>query len=69
MDGVLHIFKNGYRKLHTTRSWDFIGLTQMSRRNLKMESDIIVGLLDTGNYLLKAHLCLIIYINNYFSFR
>jgi hypothetical protein len=49
MNGVVNIFKNGHRELHTTRSWDFIGLNKMVRRNLKMERDIIVGLLDTGD--------------------
>ncbi|KAK9273795.1 hypothetical protein L1049_018605 [Liquidambar formosana] len=48
MDGVLSVFPNQYRKLHTTKSWDFIGLPQTARRNLKMESKIVVGLLDTG---------------------
>ncbi|CAK9145792.1 unnamed protein product [Ilex paraguariensis] len=48
MDGVLSVFPNQYRKLHTTKSWEFVGLTQTARRNLKVESNIIVGLLDTG---------------------
>ncbi|KAM1400547.1 hypothetical protein ACFX2I_027565 [Malus domestica] len=48
MDEVLSVIPNRYHKLHTTRSWDFIGLPQKARRNLKTESDIIVGLLDTG---------------------
>ncbi|KAL3829609.1 hypothetical protein ACJIZ3_018411 [Penstemon smallii] len=47
-DEVLSIFPNQYRKLHTTKSWEFIGLTPDSERNLKVESNIIVGLLDTG---------------------
>ncbi|KAM7508718.1 hypothetical protein LguiA_019171 [Lonicera macranthoides] len=48
MDGVLNIIKNGRRKLHTTRSWDFIGFPLTARRNLKIERDVIVGVLDTG---------------------
>ncbi|KAF7138973.1 hypothetical protein RHSIM_Rhsim07G0022800 [Rhododendron simsii] len=48
MDGVLSVFPNQYHKLHTTKSWDFIGLPQKARRNVKRESNIIVGLLDTG---------------------
>ncbi|PIN00203.1 Cucumisin [Handroanthus impetiginosus] len=48
MDEVLSVFPNQYRKLHTTRSWEFIGLKPDSKRNLKLESDIIVGLFDTG---------------------
>ncbi|XP_028093035.1 subtilisin-like protease SBT4.14 isoform X2 [Camellia sinensis] len=48
MEGVLSVFRNRYHKLHTTKSWDFIGLPNTARRKLKMESNIIVGLLDTG---------------------
>lgn len=48
MDGVLSVFPNRHHKLHTTKSWDFIGLPQTARRNVKRESNIIVGLLDTG---------------------
>lgn len=48
MEEVVSVIPNGYRKLHTTRSWDFIGLPVTARRRLKLESDIIVGLLDTG---------------------
>lgn len=48
MDRVLSVFPNRYHKLHTTRSWDFIGLPLQAKRQLKTESDIVVGLLDTG---------------------
>ncbi|XP_022859412.1 subtilisin-like protease SBT4.14 [Olea europaea var. sylvestris] len=48
MDEVLSIFANRYHKLHTTKSWEFIGLNPSARRNFKTESNIIVGLLDTG---------------------
>ncbi|RDY04372.1 Subtilisin-like protease SBT4.14, partial [Mucuna pruriens] len=48
MDEVVSVFPNQYRKLHTTRSWDFIGLPLTAKRKLKLESDIIVALLDTG---------------------
>ncbi|XP_031285387.1 subtilisin-like protease SBT4.14 [Pistacia vera] len=48
MDQVLSVYPNQYHKLHTTKSWDFIGLPQTARRNLKVESNIIVGLLDSG---------------------
>lgn len=47
MDGVQSVILNQYRRLHTTRSWDFIGLPQTARRK-KCESDIIVGVMDTG---------------------
>ncbi|KAJ9680826.1 hypothetical protein PVL29_019979 [Vitis rotundifolia] len=48
MEGVVSVFPNRHHKLHTTRSWDFIGLTQTARRQLKQESNIIVGVLDSG---------------------
>ncbi|KAJ0113535.1 hypothetical protein Patl1_00330 [Pistacia atlantica] len=48
MDQVLSVYQNRYHKLHTTKSWDFIGLPLTAKRNLKVESNIIVGLLDTG---------------------
>nr|GMD34774.1 subtilisin-like protease SBT4.14 [Ipomoea batatas] len=45
---VASVIPNRYHKLHTTRSWEFIGLPPTARRNLKAESNIIVGVLDTG---------------------
>ncbi|XP_059634064.1 subtilisin-like protease SBT4.14 isoform X1 [Cornus florida] len=48
MDEVHAVFKNQYQKLLTTRSWDFLGFPQTIRRNLKMERDIIIGVLDSG---------------------
>ncbi|CAM8933442.1 unnamed protein product [Rhodiola kirilowii] len=47
--GVVSVFPSTQRKLHTTRSWDFVGLPlDVSHRNSKAESDIIVAVLDTG---------------------
>jgi hypothetical protein len=43
-------------EIHTTRSWDFMGLRlhkqmeQSSQRHLKFGDDVIVGVLDTGIY-------------------
>ncbi|XP_022769698.1 subtilisin-like protease SBT4.14 isoform X3 [Durio zibethinus] len=48
LDEVASVFPNRYHKVHTTKSWDFIGLPLTARRNLKLERNIIVGLLDTG---------------------
>ncbi|PSR93152.1 Cucumisin like [Actinidia chinensis var. chinensis] len=48
MEGVVSVFPNGKKKLHTTRSWDFMGFPQGVRRAAGLESDIIVGMLDTG---------------------
>ncbi|CAA2979193.1 cucumisin-like [Olea europaea subsp. europaea] len=47
MDTVVSIFPNTKKQLHTTRSWDFMGFPQDVERT-KMESDVIVGILDTG---------------------
>ncbi|KAL6327040.1 hypothetical protein AAG906_013524 [Vitis piasezkii] len=47
MDGVVSVFPNGMKKLLTTRSWDFIGFPMEANRTTT-ESDIIVGMLDTG---------------------
>ncbi|KAK3445466.1 hypothetical protein EUGRSUZ_A01616 [Eucalyptus grandis] len=50
-DVVMSVFANKKRKLHTTRSWDFLGMPETSgSRNSKVESDIIIGILDTGIY-------------------
>ncbi|KAG5060111.1 hypothetical protein JHK87_001140 [Glycine soja] len=48
MDEVLLVFQNQYCQLHTTRSWNFIGLPTIAKRRLKSNSDIIVALFDTG---------------------
>ncbi|TYK25239.1 subtilisin-like protease SBT4.14 [Cucumis melo var. makuwa] len=46
---MVSVFRSKTRKLHTTRSWDFLGLSEAaSRRNAAAESNVIVGLLDSG---------------------
>ncbi|XP_058762395.1 cucumisin-like [Vicia villosa] len=47
MEDVVSVFPNKKNRLHTTKSWDFIGLPQNIKRP-SLESDIIVGVLDTG---------------------
>ncbi|KAL3510422.1 hypothetical protein ACH5RR_029823 [Cinchona calisaya] len=47
-DDVVSIFPSKSLQLHTTASWDFIGLPQIVSRNLEIESDIIIGVFDTG---------------------
>ncbi|KAL8093530.1 hypothetical protein AgCh_035415 [Apium graveolens] len=47
MKGVVSVFPSTKKQLHTTRSWDFIGFPQEVVR-ASLESDIIVGMLDTG---------------------
>ncbi|KAJ4831980.1 hypothetical protein Tsubulata_026868, partial [Turnera subulata] len=49
-DSLLHSFKrtfNGKNQLHTTRSWDFLGVPLKAERT-NLESNIIVGMLDSG---------------------
>ncbi|KAJ6325174.1 hypothetical protein OIU76_012290 [Salix suchowensis] len=47
MSSVVSVFPNRKKKLHTTRSWDFMGFPQEVQRT-NVESNIIVGMLDTG---------------------
>ncbi|KAK7372435.1 hypothetical protein VNO80_05813 [Phaseolus coccineus] len=47
MENVVSVFLNGKNRLHTTRSWNFLGLPQNTNR-ATTESDIIVGVIDTG---------------------
>ncbi|XP_024926977.2 subtilisin-like protease SBT4.8 isoform X2 [Ziziphus jujuba] len=48
MKGVVSVFPNSNLKLQTTRSWDFIGLNSKTKRNTTAESDVIIGVLDSG---------------------
>lgn len=52
MEGIVSVIPNRRLKLHTTRSWDFMGLT-LSKGQLgaSVEGDVVIGLLDTGIYL------------------
>ncbi|CAM0149939.1 unnamed protein product [Urochloa decumbens] len=53
-EGVISVFRSRILELHTTRSWDFMGLNlhtqteQSSEMHLKFGADVIVGVLDTG---------------------
>lgn len=47
-DGVVSVLPNTILKLHTTKSWDFMGVTIGGTLRLPTEADVIVGLLDTG---------------------
>lgn len=51
MDGVVSIFPNNLRHLQTTRSWDFLGLSETIKRKPTVESDVIIELLDAGIWL------------------
>ncbi|KAB5535053.1 hypothetical protein DKX38_018139 [Salix brachista] len=51
--GVVQVIPNGIHKLHTTRSWEFIGLNQHhSPQNLLQQSNMgqgtIIGVIDSG---------------------
>ncbi|KAI9122062.1 hypothetical protein K1719_006751 [Acacia pycnantha] len=50
-EGVVSVFANTVRKLHTTRSWDFVGMPLQVERRRDKESNIVVGVLDTGIYI------------------
>lgn len=45
---VVSVFPSRDFKPQTTRSWDFIGLSESVKRVASVESDMIIGLLDTG---------------------
>ena len=47
MSGVVSVFPNRQLKLHTTRSWDFMGFSQKVER-ATTESDVIIGVIDSG---------------------
>ncbi|KAM5583484.1 hypothetical protein ABKV19_003405 [Rosa sericea] len=48
MKEVVSVFPSRILQLQTTRSWDFMGLNEKVSRNATVESDIIVGVIDTG---------------------
>ncbi|XP_038891121.1 cucumisin-like [Benincasa hispida] len=47
-EGVVSVFPSEKNQLHTTRSWDFLGFPSNVARMNKVESNIIVGVFDTG---------------------
>ncbi|GAB2214766.1 hypothetical protein Drorol1_Dr00019129 [Drosera rotundifolia] len=48
MEGVVSVFPSRTLRLHTTRSWDFMGFPRFLLRNPVFESDVVMGVLDTG---------------------
>ncbi|CAM8958459.1 unnamed protein product [Rhodiola kirilowii] len=48
MEGVLSIFPSETLQLHTTRSWDFMGFPESTASEPSLESDIIIGVIDSG---------------------
>lgn len=47
MEGVVSVLPNTMLELHTTRSWDFMGLTESHVEDSR-GGDVIIGMLDTG---------------------
>ncbi|CAL0314794.1 unnamed protein product [Lupinus luteus] len=48
MEGVVSVFPSINLQLYTTRSWDFVGLPETVKRSRVVESDVVVGVLDSG---------------------
>ncbi|KAI3844741.1 hypothetical protein MKW92_035037 [Papaver armeniacum] len=48
MEGIVSIFPNRIYQPQTTRSWDFIGLPENVKRIHSVESDTVIGVIDTG---------------------
>ncbi|KAL6842836.1 hypothetical protein ACP4OV_027149 [Aristida adscensionis] len=50
--GVISVKPSAYRELHTTRSWDFLGLNYYQPSGLLKKAnygeDVIIGIIDTG---------------------
>ena len=45
---MVSVFPSRTLQLHTTRSWDFMGFNESIPRRRTVESDLIVGVIDTG---------------------
>lgn len=63
-ESVVSVFPNTRRKLHTTRSWDFLKMPIGVRRHSNIESHIIVGMLDTGKLSINLYMENIYFSNN-----
>ncbi|CAL9198665.1 subtilisin-like protease SBT4.3 [Musa acuminata AAA Group] len=46
--GVVSVFPSKNLQPSTTRSWDFLSFPESVKRNLPMERDVMVGVIDTG---------------------
>ncbi|XP_047319834.1 subtilisin-like protease SBT4.3 [Impatiens glandulifera] len=47
-EGIVSVFESRKLQVQTTRSWDFMGLSLKIPRSPSIESDIIIGHIDTG---------------------
>ncbi|KAL4586872.1 hypothetical protein LXL04_011517 [Taraxacum kok-saghyz] len=48
IDGIISVFPCQEVHLHTTRSWDFMGFPTTIERSPAVESNIIIGVIDSG---------------------
>lgn len=48
MNGVVSIIPNRIYYPRTTRSWDFMGFSITVKRNPTVESNVIIGVIDSG---------------------
>ncbi|KAF8397396.1 hypothetical protein HHK36_016309 [Tetracentron sinense] len=48
MEGVVSVFPSRILQTQTTRSWDYMGFSETVKRNPSVESNVIVGVIDTG---------------------
>lgn len=55
MEGVVSVIPNRILKLHTTRSWDFVGFSK-GTLGAPLEGNVVIGLLDTGFEIYLPHL-------------
>lgn len=55
MPGVVSVFPNTKRRLHTTHSWEFLGLAgdeteEIVGYSTRSQVNVVVGLIDTGEF-------------------
>jgi len=61
MEGVVSVIPNHILKLHTTRSWDFMGFSK-GKLGAPLEGNVVIGFLDTG-------LCFEIYLPHWLNLK
>lgn len=47
MEGIVSVIPNHRLKLHTTRSWDFMGFSK-GQLGASVGGEVVIGLLDSG---------------------
>ncbi|XP_019056699.1 PREDICTED: subtilisin-like protease SBT4.2 [Tarenaya hassleriana] len=48
MEGIVSVFPSRVYQLHTTRSWDFMGVDDEIKRAPEVETNTIIGVIDSG---------------------